>query len=109
MQVAVKVLDCSGSGTNSGVISGINWAVADCVATRKKCVGSMSLGGGASSAVDSAIAGATAQGVTMVLAAGNDNRDACRFSPARAPTAITVGATTGTDSRATYSNFGSCE
>jgi serine protease len=109
MQVAVKVLSCGGSGSNSGVIAGINWAIKDCITTRKKCVGSMSLGGGASLALDNAIAGATAQGVTMVVAAGNDNRDACRYSPARAPTAITVGATTNTDSRAYYSNFGSCK
>jgi subtilisin family serine protease len=111
LQVAVKVLGCSGSGTTSGVINGINWAVADCVTVdaRKKCVGSMSLGGGASSTLDNAIAAATAQGVTMVVAAGNDGRDACRYSPARAPTAITVGATTDRDAKASWSNFGSCE
>lgn len=107
MQVAVKVLNCNGAGYTSWIVSGINWAVSNCAG--RKCVGSMSLGGGIDAALDNAVAGATAKGVTMVVAAGNSNQDACYTSPARAPTAITVGATTNTDYRASYSNYGSCK
>lgn len=103
--VAVRVLDCTGSGSWSGVIAGIDWVRANHV---KPAVANMSLGGGASSAVDQAVANAVAAGVTFVVAAGNSNRDACQFSPARTASAITVGATTSTDARASYSNFGSC-
>ena len=71
-------------------------------------VANMSLGGGASQAVDDAVAGAVSKGVTMVVAAGNSNANACNYSPARAPSAITVGATTNTDARASYSNYGTC-
>ena len=103
--VAVRVLDCSGNGTTSGVIAGIDWVTANHV---KPAVANMSLGGGASSALDAAVANAVAAGVTFVVAAGNNNRNACNYSPARAPSAITVGATTSSDARASYSNFGSC-
>jgi subtilisin family serine protease len=68
----------------------------------------MSLGGGASTALDNAVANSIADGVTYAIAAGNSNRNACQFSPARVATAITVGATTSSDSRAYYSNYGSC-
>ena len=68
----------------------------------------MSLGGGASSALDTAVANSVASGVTFAVAAGNSNTDACTTSPARAPSAITVGATTTTDDRASYSNYGTC-
>jgi serine protease len=68
----------------------------------------MSLGGSASSAVDSAVNGAIADGVTFAVAAGNDNANACNSSPARAPSALTVGATTSTDARSSFSNFGTC-
>jgi subtilisin family serine protease len=68
----------------------------------------MSLGGGKSSAVNTAVAGAVARGVTMVVAAGNSNANACNYSPASEPSAITVGATTNTDARASYSNYGNC-
>ncbi|THF88178.1 S8 family peptidase [Deinococcus sp. KSM4-11] len=104
--VAVKVLDCSGSGTNSGVIAGINWAASN---RSGPAVANMSLGGGASQAVDDAVTSATNSGLVMAVAAGNSNADACGSSPARAPSAITVGAATKTDSRDTsYSNYGSC-
>jgi subtilisin family serine protease len=105
--VAVKVLGCSGSGSTTGVVSGINWVAANRVSP---AVANMSLGGGASSAIDNAIAGATAspRNVTFVVAAGNSGANACNYSPARAPSAITVGATTSTDARASYSNYGSC-
>lgn len=102
---AVRVLECSGSGSFSGVIAGVDWVTANHV---KPAVANMSLGGGASSSVDQAVANAVSAGVTMVVAAGNSNANACNYSPARAASAITVGATTSTDARASYSNFGSC-
>lgn len=116
--VPVRVLDCNGSGSTSGVIAGIDWVAQDAV--NKHAVANMSLGGGASSSLDSAVAGAVQAGVVMVVAAGNDNADACNYSPARAPSAITVGATghrvsvNGVtridqyDGRADYSNYGNC-
>jgi subtilisin family serine protease len=68
----------------------------------------MSLGGGASAAVDTAVSNAIADGITFAVAAGNSNADACRFSPARVPAALTVGATTSSDAKASYSNYGKC-
>jgi aqualysin 1 len=102
---AVRVLNCSGSGTNSGVIAGIDWVRANHV---KPAVANMSLGGGASSAVDTAVNNAINAGVTFVVAAGNSNANACNYSPARAAAAITVGSTTSTDVRSSFSNYGSC-
>lgn len=102
---AVRVLDCAGSGTNSGVIAGVNWVTAN---HASPAVANMSLGGGASTALDNAVASSIAAGVTYAIAAGNSNQNACNFSPARTGTAITVGATTSTDARASYSNYGSC-
>ncbi|SCL23069.1 Serine protease, subtilisin family [Micromonospora nigra] len=103
--VAVKVLNCSGSGTTAGVIAGVDWVTANAV---KPAVANMSLGGGASTALDNAVASSIASGVTYALAAGNSNANACNSSPARTPAAITVGATTNTDARASYSNYGTC-
>jgi PKD repeat protein len=103
--IAVRVLDCRGSGTTSGVIAGVDWVAANHV---KPAVANMSLGGGASSTLDNAVNNASAAGVTFVVAAGNSNANACNYSPARAASAITVGATTSTDARASYSNFGNC-
>ena len=105
--VAVRVLDSTGNGTNSGVIAGINFVTSDHQAGQP-AVANMSLGGGASSAVDSAVAGAVADGVTFAVAAGNENQNACNTSPAREPSAITVGSTTTTDARSSFSNFGTC-
>jgi len=102
---AVRVLGCDGSGSNSGVIAGVDWVVAN---KQLPAVANMSLGGGASSALDDAVKRATAAGVTFVVAAGNDNTNACNGSPNRVPEAVTVGASTRTDSRASYSNFGTC-
>jgi subtilisin family serine protease len=110
--VAVRVLNCAGSGSWAQVISGINWVTANAV---KPAVASMSLGGSANSTVDAAVANSIASGITYVVAAGNSNGDACNYSPARTAAAITVGATGGSgmpplpvDSRASYSNYGSC-
>ncbi|MFM8856897.1 MAG: S8 family serine peptidase [Actinomycetota bacterium] len=103
--VPVRVLDCAGSGTWSGVLAGMDWVAANAV---KPAVANMSLGGGASSSIDTAVANMHNSGVTVVVAAGNSTDNACNYSPARAGVAITVGATTSTDARASYSNFGSC-
>ena len=101
----VRVLGCTGSGTNAGVIAGIDWVAQNRVLP---AVANMSLGGGASQATDDAIARLTSAGVTVVVAAGNSNDNACNYSPARAPSAITVGSTTNTDARSSFSSFGTC-
>jgi serine protease len=101
----VRVLGCNGSGTNSGVIAGMDWVAGNHV---KPAVANMSLGGGASQATDDAIGRMTNAGVTVAVAAGNDNSNACNYSPARAPSAITVGSTTSTDARSSFSNYGTC-
>ncbi|WP_308042458.1 S8 family peptidase [Micromonospora sp. PLK6-60] len=103
--IAVKVLNCSGSGTTTGVINGVNWVTANAV---KPAVANMSLGGGASTTLDNAVTNSINSGVTYAVAAGNSNANACNSSPARAAAALTVGATTSTDARASYSNYGSC-
>jgi subtilisin family serine protease len=103
--VAVRVLDCSGSGSISGVIAGINWVTSNAI---KPAVANMSLGGSASTSLDSAVTRSITAGITYAVAAGNNNGNACSTSPARVATAITVGATTNTDARASYSNYGSC-
>eukprot|EP00741_Cyanophora_paradoxa_P003004 tig00000658_g2916.t1 len=101
----VKVLDCEGSGSTTSVVAGIDYVVANHV---KPAVLSMSLGGGKSSATDAAVLRATTAGVITVVAAGNENSNACDVSPAGAPSAITVGATDSSDNRAWFSNFGTC-
>ncbi|WP_129789278.1 S8 family peptidase [Promicromonospora panici] len=106
--VAVRVLDCEGSGSFDGVIAGIDWVTADHEAGAP-AVANMSLGGGFSQAVNDAVSAAVADGVTFALAAGNDGgADACDGSPSSTPEALTVGATEDTDARAEYSNTGSC-
>ena len=106
--VPVRVLDASGSGQNSWVIAGVDWVTGN-HATAQPAVANMSLGGGAATAVDNAVTRSINDGVTYVVAAGNNNANACNYSPARVQGAITVGATTNTDSRDTsYSNFGPC-
>jgi len=113
--IAVKVLTCSGSGTNAGVIAGINWVVTSYQSRKRPSVANMSLGGPASTATDTAVANGVKAGVTFVVAAGNDNSNACNYSPARVATAITVGATgvedvnnVEVDMRTSFSNYGSC-
>lgn len=103
--IAVRVLNCSGSGSNSQVIAGINWVTAHHI---KPAVVNMSLGGSASSALDAAVQNSISKGVTYAIAAGNSNANACNYSPARVGAALTVGATTSTDARASYSNWGTC-
>lgn len=105
--VAVRVLDCNGSGTNSGVIAGVDWVAQD-HAAGTPAVANMSLGGGASTALDDAIRRTHNDGVTMVVASGNDNANACNYSPARVAEAITVNSSTSTDARSSFSNWGSC-
>lgn len=104
--VPVRVLDCNGSGTISGVIAGVDWVASQTSVGIK--VANMSLGGGASSALDSAVNGLISKGTTVVVAAGNNAANACNYSPARVPAAITVAASTSTDALASYSNRGSC-
>jgi subtilisin family serine protease len=105
--VPVRVLDDKGSGAISGVIAGLDY-IAKTHMSSDAAVANMSLGGGASTALDDAVRRVIAAGVTVVVAAGNSNADACRNSPARVAEALTIGATTSTDARASYSNFGTC-
>ena len=104
--VPVRVLDCNGSGTVSGVIAGIDWVSSQ--ATGGLRVANMSLGGVTSSAIDTSVNALINKGVTVVVAAGNNSADACNYSPARVPAAITVAASTSSDGFASYSNRGSC-
>lgn len=101
----VRVLSCSGSGSTSGVIAGVDWVTQNHISP---AVANMSLGGGISASLDQAVESSIAAGVTYALAAGNSNANACNSSPARTPAAITVGATTNSDGRSSFSNFGSC-
>jgi subtilisin family serine protease len=110
--VGVRVLDCAGSGTTSGVVAGIDWVTANHPAGAP-AVANMSLGGGASTAIDTAVRNSVADGVSYAVAAGNGNasgvaQDACASSPARVPAALTVGATDRTDRAASFSNYGAC-
>ena len=101
----VRVLDCNGSGSNSGVIAGVDFVRTNGI---QPAVANMSLGGGASSALDTAVNNLSNAGITIAVAAGNSNANACNSSPARAANAITVGSTTTTDARSSFSNFGTC-
>jgi subtilisin family serine protease len=108
--VAVRVLDCNGSGSTSGVVAGIDWVTAHAI---KPAVANMSLGGGADATLDAAVQRSIAAGVTYGIAAGNGNalgvaQNACSTSPARVPEAITVGATQNNDQKASFSNYGTC-
>lgn len=105
--VPVRVLDCRGSGTWSGVIAGIDWVTKEHDA-EELAVANMSLGGGGNSSVDTAVTNLVNDGVSVAVAAGNDGKDACSYSPARAPAALTIGATDSSDTRTSWSNFGTC-
>jgi subtilisin family serine protease len=102
----VRVLDCNGSGTMSGVIAGVDWVTGN---KSGPAVANMSLGGGASSSLDSAVQSSINAGVTYAVAAGNDSgANACNYSPARVGAALTVGSSTSSDARSSFSNIGSC-
>ena len=110
--VAVRVLGCTGSGTVSGVIAGIDWVTAD-HRTGQPAVANLSMGSVASTALDDAVSRSIGDGVTYAVAAGNGNsfgvpQDACTISPARVAAALTVGASDRTDVPAPFSNYGSC-
>jgi subtilisin family serine protease len=110
--VAVRVLGCTGSGSTSGVIAGIDWVTSN-HATGQPAVANMSLGGSASTALDNAVRNSIADGVSYAIAAGNGNQggiaqDACKYSPARVAEAMTIGATDKTDRKASWSNYGNC-
>jgi serine protease len=104
---SVRVLNCAGSGTTQGVIDGVNY-VGNSVVNGKRNILSASVGGGSSTALNSAIGTTADKGVICVVAAGNDNANACNYSPAGAAKAITVGATDKTDTRSSFSNYGTC-
>ena len=101
---AVRVLSCTGSGSTSGVIAGVDWVTGN---HQSPAVANMSLGGGVSTALDNAVRNSIGSGVTYAIAAGNSNTNAANSSPARVAEAITVGSSTRTDARSSFSNFGS--
>ncbi|HEU4346940.1 MAG TPA: S8 family serine peptidase [Actinoplanes sp.] len=103
--VAVRVLGCNGSGSYSAIIKGVDWVTKNAVAP---AVANMSLGGTTSSTLNSAVKRSIAAGVTYAVAAGNDDTDACKQSPASLADAITVAATDSADTRASFSNYGTC-
>jgi subtilisin family serine protease len=101
----VRVLDCQGSGSTESVIAGIDWVTKNAT---KPAVANMSLGGGADEALDAAVKASVDSGITYAVAAGNESSDACGGSPAKEPSAITVGATDDQDKKASFSNWGTC-
>jgi subtilisin family serine protease len=110
--IGVRVLNCSGSGTTSGVIAGVNWVTGN-HAAGQPAVANMSLGGGASSALDTAVQNSINDGVSYAIAAGNGNilgqaQNACNYSPARVAAAMTISATNSSDVKASWANYGSC-
>ncbi|MFG1780442.1 S8 family peptidase [Micromonospora sp. NPDC049051] len=105
--VAVRVLNCSGSGTWAQVIAGINWVTSNHQAGQP-AVANMSLGGSTNTSLNTAVANSIADGITYAVASGNSNANACNFSPASVPTALTVNASQSNDARASFSNWGTC-
>ena len=111
--VAVRALDCSGSGTTADIISAINWITTNAV---KPAVADLAFGGSPNTALDNAVANSIASGVVYSISAGGSNSDACNFSPQRVATALTVGSTGNgggvppamPDQRSSFSNFGPC-
>ncbi|XP_011672062.1 uncharacterized protein LOC115918348 [Strongylocentrotus purpuratus] len=101
----VKVLNCFGSGSWSDVIAGVDWVSAS---GARPAVASMSLGGGYTDSLNEAVKNLVNSGVQTAVAAGNDNSNACNYSPASEPEAVTVGSTTSTDARSSFSNYGNC-
>ncbi len=110
--IGVRVLGCNGSGSTSGVIAGVNWVTGNHQAGQP-AVANMSLGGGASSALDTAVRNSIADGVSYAVAAGNGNalgiaQNACNSSPARVGEAMTISATDSNDRKASWANYGNC-
>jgi len=103
--VAVRILNCAGSGAFSQVIAGVDWVTANRVLP---AAANMSIGGGLYQPLNTAITNSIASGVTYVVAAGNSNANACNYSPSSTPNALTVGSTTSTDARSSFSNIGTC-
>ncbi|GGS89707.1 hypothetical protein GCM10010156_55150 [Planobispora rosea] len=103
--IGVRVFGCGSTTSTSIIIEGVDWVTANAV---KPAVANMSLGGGASTALDTSVRNSINSGVVYALAAGNENTNACTRSPARVAEAITVGATTNTDARSSFSNYGTC-
>ena len=103
--IPVRVLGCSGSGSNAGVIAGVDWVASQ---TARPAVANMSLGGGDSPALDQAVTNAINRGISFAVAAGNDSSGACSGSPYKVPNAITVGSTDNGDGMSSFSNFGAC-
>jgi subtilisin family serine protease len=106
--VPVRVLDCTGAGTTSSLLAGLEWVIQDHAASPRPSVANMSLAGAGSAAIDAEVNNLIAAGITTVVAAGNDGGDACQLSPARVPAALTVGASSDLDTRAPFSNQGTC-
>ncbi|KAK7678555.1 hypothetical protein QCA50_018427 [Cerrena zonata] len=104
--IAVKVLSDQGSGSVSDIVSGLNFVLNSARSSGRPSIATMSLGGGASTSLDNAVASLTSSGIHVTVAAGNDGVDARNTSPARAPSANTIGATTIADAKASFSNFG---
>lgn len=103
--VSVRVLNCAGSGSSSGIISALDWVISN---ARRPAVVNMSLGGGISLAQEDAVKRVVAAGIPVVVAAGNDGADSCLSSPSRMPEVMAISATNKLDQRPTWSNFGSC-
>jgi len=101
----LRVLDCSGSGSTSGIIAAVDWVRANRI---NPAVANMSLGGGSSSALKTAVNNLANSGVFVAVAAGNSNANACNYSPASASAAYTVASSTSSDAKSSFSNFGSC-
>jgi subtilisin family serine protease len=101
----VRVLDCEGTGTTDQVVAGVEWVTANHI---KPAVANMSLAGAASPALDEAIRRSIAAGVFYSVVATNESADACDFSPSRLSEAITVGATSRSDEKSSFSNWGPC-
>ena len=101
----LRVLGCNGSGSTSGIIAAVDWVRANHV---KPAVANLSLGGGYSRALNTAVSNLAAAGVATAVAAGNEDQDACAVSPASASNVVTVAASDRTDTRASFSNHGSC-
>jgi len=110
--IAVKVLGDNGSGSNAGVIGGVDWTIAQYLSNKQRSVINMSLGGGFSAALNNAVNQAVTEGIVVAVAAGNSNADACFSSPASAEKVISVGSTqdglNNKDVRSSFSNFGTC-